>query len=337
MRGKAALRFLSRYGIVLGLLAICLGLTLASPVFFTRRNLLNVARQISENAIIATGMTFVILTGGIDLSVGSLLALVGVVGAMVLTHEGLLVAWEPGMVMALTFIAGLGVGGGVGALNGLMVAGFRVPPFIATLAMMTICRGLARLLTNGIPVGLPPASDPWFSEKARMLERFSVWGQGYWLAVPVPVWVMGAVMLLAHGILTQTRFGRYVYAIGGNPTAARLSGVKVGMVVFSVYLIVGLLTAISGLIEMSMLQSGAPEAGFLYELNAIAAVVVGGTSLSGGRGSVGGTLVGALLIGVLNNGLNLLGISPFYQDIAKGVVILAAVLFDQWTKKEARP
>lgn len=318
----------------MGFLLICGVLSLSTEKFFTARNLTNVAQQVSQNAIIAVGMTFVILTAGIDLSVGSVLALVGVFTAATLTSSPLHATWGPGAIVAGAVGVGLLTGAGAGVVNGTAVALFRVPPFIATLSLMTIARGLARLYTNGVPIGLPSADDPFYESKAQILETFSLLGHGRWLNVPVPVWVTFTTVLVAYLVLAQTHFGRYVYAVGGNLEAARLSGVPVRRVVFAVYIIAGVLTGISGIIEMAMLQSGGPEAGFLYELNAIAAVVVGGTSLMGGRGGVWGTLVGALIIGVMNNGLNLLEISPFWQDIAKGLVILVAVLFDQMTKRE---
>ncbi len=282
-------------------------LSFLSSSFLTVSNLLNIARQVSINAIIAAGMTFVILTGGIDLSVGSVLALSGAIIA------GLLAAGRPVLV---GIAAGLAVGALLGLVNGLVIAKGRVQPFIATLAMLTIARGATLVYTDGRPItGLPDA--------------FVYLGAGEIGRVPVPVVLMAAVFVIFYIVLTQTVLGRYVYAIGGNEEAARLSGVNVPFYKALVYVISGTLAAISAVILTARLNSAQPTAGAAYELDAIAAVVLGGTTLAGGEGGLGGTLLGAFIIGVLNNGLNLLDVSSFYQQVVKGIVILLAVLLDR--------
>lgn len=299
--------FLRRYGMVVAFILLMAVLSLLSDSFLTLTNLLNVARQVSINAVMAAGMTFVILTGGIDLSVGSILAIAGAIMA------GVLSAGRP---LLGGIAAGLAVGGVLGLVNGLVITRGKVQPFIATLALLTIGRGLTLVYTDGRPItGLPDAF---------------VWlGAGEVLRIPVPVLIMAAVFLVSGVILTQTVAGRYVYAIGGNEEAARLSGVNVTFYKTLVYVISGLLAAASAVILTARLNSAQPTAGSGYELDAIAAVVLGGTTLAGGEGSIGGTLLGALIIGVINNGLNLLNVSSFYQLVAKGVVILLAVLLDR--------
>ena len=281
------------------------------PSFLTVPNLTNVARQVSINAIIACGMTLIIITAGIDLSVGSLVALTGCLAMLVLNGTG-------------SDLLGLGVGlvaGGLaGALNGSLVAYARLPAFVVTLGALTIFRGLALTITNGQPI--------------IRFEGYYTWiGQGVVLGVPVPVWIMILVVLTISFILNRTAFGAHVYAVGSNETAARLSGIRVESVKFKAYVIGGLLTGLAGMILMARLSSAQPASGEMFELDAIAAVVLGGTSLSGGRGRVSGTLIGALIIGILNNSLNLLGVSSFYQLVAKGVIILLAVFVDQWLRK----
>jgi ribose/xylose/arabinose/galactoside ABC-type transport system permease subunit len=281
-------------------------LSALSPSFATVSNLFNVARQVSINAIMAAGMTFVILTAGIDLSVGSVLAYSGAIMA------GLLASALP---LGVGIGAGLAVGALLGLLNGIVITKGKVQPFIATLAMLTMARGATLVYTDGRPItGLPDAFT-WLA------------GDIGW--IPVPVVMMGLVFVGAHLILTQTVFGRYVYAIGGNEEAARLSGVNVTVYKTLVYAISGLLAAVSAVILTARLNSAQPTAGSGYELDAIAAVVLGGTTLAGGEGSVGGTLLGAFIIGVINNGLNLLNVNPFYQQVVKGAVILFAVLLDR--------
>ena len=298
-----------KLGPLLGLLLIIIIISFMSPSFLTATNIFNVLRQVSISALIAFGMTFVILTGGIDLSVGSTLALTGAISA------GLLAG---GMDPFLAMLIGLLLGAGLGAVNGVIIAKGKVAPFIATLATMTIYRGLTLVYTDGKPVsGLGDSL------------AFQMFGKGYFLGIPVPVLTMLLAFLVLYFILRKTTFGRRVYAIGGNEEASRLSGINVDRITIAVYSLTGMLAALSALILTSRLNSAQPTAGQSYELDAIAAVVLGGTSLTGGRGWIFGTLVGALIIGVLNNGLNLIGVSSFFQQVVKGVVILIAVLIDR--------
>jgi ribose transport system permease protein len=299
--------WLSRYGIVLAFLALAGALAVLSPSFLTPSNLLNVLRQISVNALLAFGMTVVILGAGIDLSVGSVLAFSGALAA------GLSVAgWPPPLAM----VAALVLGALMGLFNGVFVAYARIAPFIVTLGGLTIFRGATLVYTDGRPItGLP--------------EAFDVLGNGVWAGVPVPVWVMLAFLALTHFLLAYTALGRSIYAVGGNEEAARLSGIPIVKVKLFAYAYSGLAAALGALVLAGRLNSAQPTAGSGFELDAIAAVVVGGTSLFGGRGGVPGTFLGALIIGVLNNGMNLLDVSAFYQQIVKGGVILGALLIDR--------
>ncbi|ATP29373.1 ribose ABC transporter permease [Chromobacterium violaceum] len=304
---------LQRLGPFIALVLVAVGLSVMSPDFLTVNNLLNVMRQVSINALIAFGMTLVILLGGIDLSVGSILALSSVLTATLL---------RAGVDPMLATLLGILAGAAMGLFNGLVVSKGKVAPFIATLASMTILRGLALVFSNGSPI-------TGFDS-----ELFSILGGGY-VAGLVPVPVVWMLILFAGFwfLLKKTVFGRHLYATGGNEEAARLSGVKVDSVKLWVYTTSGAMAAMAGVVLTSRLNSAQPTAGTGYELDAIAAVVLGGTSLSGGRGWIFGTLIGALLIGVLNNGLNLLGVSSFYQQVIKGAVILLAVLLDRSNKK----
>ncbi len=305
--------FLQKIGPFIGLLLIVAIISIMSPSFLTLNNLLNVLRQVSINALIAFGMTFVILTGGIDLSVGSILALTGAVSA------GLMAG---GMDPLLAMLLGLLLGAILGAINGLIIAKGKVAPFIATLATMTIYRGLTLVYTEGKPIsGLGDSM------------AFQMLGKGYFFGIPVPVVTMIIAFGVLYFILKKTTFGRRVYAVGGNEEASRLSGISVDRIKIYVYALTGALAALASLILTSRLNSAQPTAGTMFELDAIAAVVLGGTSLTGGRGWIVGTIIGALIIGVLNNGLNLIGVSSFFQQVVKGAVILIAVLLDR--KKEA--
>ncbi|MGX9133316.1 ribose ABC transporter permease [Rummeliibacillus sp. JY-2-4R] len=298
-----------KLGPLLGLLLIIIIISIMSPSFLTATNIFNVLRQVSISALIAFGMTFVILTGGIDLSVGSTLALTGAISAGFLAS---------GMDPFLAMLIGLALGAVLGGVNGFIIAKGKVAPFIATLATMTIYRGLTLVYTDGKPVsGLGDSL------------AFQMFGKGYFLGIPVPVITMIVAFFVLFFILKKTTFGRRVYAIGGNEEASRLSGINVDRITIAVYSLTGMLAALSALILTSRLNSAQPTAGASYELDAIAAVVLGGTSLTGGRGWIFGTLVGALIIGVLNNGLNLIGVSSFFQQVVKGVVILIAVLIDR--------
>ncbi len=306
--GVAIGQALSRYGIVIAFFALCAALSLLNPYFLTPLNITNVLRQASINGILAIGQTFVILTGGIDLSVGSLLAVCGILGASLVTGA------NPGNPLAAVAL-GIGVGLGLGAVNGALVARLRVPPFVATLGMLSVARGLTFIANDGMPV-------------PRLSPDFLKLGQGFVAGVPVPVVLFGATALAAWAVLRFTTYGRYVYATGGNERSARTSGIGTRKVIFSVYAISGALAGLSGMVLAARTTSALPQAGLSYELDAIAAVVIGGTSLTGGVGSVVGTLFGALIIAVINNGLDLMGVSSYYQQVIKGAIIVLAVLLD---------
>lgn len=300
-------------GPLAGLIIFSILLGFINDNFFTLNNMLNLLRQVSVNALIAFGMTFVILTAGIDLSVGSTLALGSALTAGLLTS---------GMDPMLAVVIGLMIGFALGAINGIVITKGKVAPFIATLATMTIYRGATLVYTDGMPItGL---SDSF---------SFEMIGKGYLFGIPFPVIIMIVAFFILYFVQRKTVFGRQVYAVGGNEDAARLSGIKTDRVKIWVYSITGMLAVLAGIIITSRLDSAQPTAGTSYELDAIAAVVIGGTSLAGGRGRIAGTLVGALIIGVISNGLNLLNVSSFYQQIVKGGIILVAVLFDRSEKK----
>ncbi|AWS49866.1 MULTISPECIES: ribose ABC transporter permease [Providencia] len=295
---------------LIALLVLIAIVSTLSPNFFTVNNLFNILQQTSVNAIMAVGMTLVILTSGIDLSVGSLLALTGAVAASMVGAE----------VNALVAVAGaLALGAAIGACTGVIVAKGKVQAFIATLVMMLLLRGVTRVYTDGSPI------NTGFSDNADL---FGWFGIGRPFGIPTPVWLMIIVFAAAWYMLHHTRLGRYIYALGGNEAATRLSGINVDRIKIVVYALCGLLAALASVIEVARLSSAQPMAGNGYELDAIAAVVLGGTSLAGGKGRIVGTLIGALILGFLNNGLNLLGISSNYQMIVKAVVILLAVLVD---------
>lgn len=302
------------FGTLAGLLVLCVALWIATPHFLTTANLLNVVEQSTLIGIIAVGMTFVILTAGIDLSVGSIVALSGVAMGT---------AFRAGLPVFAAALTGLAVGLACGLANGALITLGRLPPFIATLGMMSIARGGALMLSDGRPISGYPAS---FREVAT----------GDVMGVPVPVLLMLAIYGIAHFVLTRTTLGRYTYAIGGNEEAAELSGISVRAYKSAVYGIAGLLSAVTALLLVARLDSAQPIAGIMYELDAIAAVVIGGTSLLGGSGSVIGTLIGALIMGVLRNGLNLLGVSSYLQQVAIGGVIIVAVLMDMTLRRRAR-
>ncbi len=300
------MQFANKFKSAIGLIVLVTALSFLSNYFLTMHNLINVTRQVSINAILAFGMTFVILTGGIDLSVGSILALSSVVTA------GLL---DSGLSLGFVIIIGLAVGTILGLANGILVAKGKMQPFIVTLGTMTIARGLTLIYSDGRPIS-------GFNEAFRFL------GAGHIFGIPVPVVIMFLLLALSYIVLKKTPFGRYVFAIGGNEKATKLSGINNDRIKIGVYAISGLLSSISGIILASRLNSAQPTAGTGYELDAIAAVVLGGTSLSGGQGGIVGTIIGALIIGILNNGLNLLNVSSFYQLVAKGAVILIAIFLD---------
>lgn len=292
---------------LIGFIILMAIMSFGSDQFLTASNLTNVLRQVSIVGILAVGMTFVILIGGIDLSVGSVMALTGTMMA------GMMINFSLPPILAI--LIGIGIGVLIGYITGSLVAYARIPAIIVTLAMMEIARGAGLLYTGGYPLsGLPG--------------NFSVIGRGYVFGIiPVPVLIMAVVFLIAYIILNHLPFGRYIYAIGGNEEAVRLSGVKVKKYKIMVYVISGITASISGMILVSRLMSGQPNAGEGYELSAIAAVVLGGTSIAGGRGHIGGTLLGALLMGVLSNGLNLMGVSSYVQMVLTGIIIIGAIYF----------
>ncbi|MBB6215916.1 ribose transport system permease protein [Anaerosolibacter carboniphilus] len=308
---KINIEKLLKFKSVIGLLFFTVVISLLSPQFLSFSNILNVFRQTSINSIIAAGMTFVILTGGIDLSVGSILAFAGAVCASLIAS---------GMSPLIAVMIALGIGIVVGGLTGVIINKGKVQPFIATLVTMTVLRGATLVFTDGKPITLGGGGSA---------EKFSTIGNGYFLGIPIPIYITLIVFVASYYILRQTRLGRYVYALGGNEEATKLSGISVGKIKVIVYAISGLFAALAGIIITSRLASAQPNAGSGYELDAIAAVVLGGTSLSGGFGSILGTVVGALIIGILNNALNILNVSSYFQMIVKGAVILVAVLLDR--------
>ena len=331
--------WVGKYGVGIALAALVLLAAIAVPGFFTRANLTTVLLHVSVNAILALGITFVIVTAGIDLSVGSVVGLAGVLVAATITSDGVLTTVGVLGAMFIAVAVGIGAGAAIGLANGAVVAYLRVAPFMVTLAMMTIARGAARLLTGGVPIGFPATDDPNFDLKVAARDMLNNLGggripfPGLPRGFPVPALVMLILVLLGAFVLTRTKFGRHVYAVGGNEEASRLSGVPIRRVKLGVYAISGACAGVAAVLLVGQLRSGGPDAGMLYELNAIAAAVIGGASLFGGLGTAWGALIGALLIGVLNNALDLMGVQAFWQEISKGGIILAAVLFDVWTKR----
>lgn len=296
------------------LVALCAVAIYLSPSFLQVGNLMNVGRQIALFGIVSIGMTFVILTRGIDLSVGSIVGVVAVSSAMLLSS---------GTAIPVVIFLALLMGAALGALNGLGVVFCQMPPFIMTLGTLVMGRGIAMTIANGEPQTLGEATD-----------AFYFLGGGFLLGVPVPIWIFAGVALIAFVVLRSTSFGRQVYAVGSNAEAARLAGIKVGAVLMSVYVVSGVLASLTALITISRLTVGEPTAGTNLELEAIAIVVIGGTSLFGGEGTVIGTVIGAAIIAVIANILNLLGISPFTQQIVKGAIIIAAVMFEVYRHRQ---
>lgn len=305
---KTSTGHLSKYGIFIAFILICIILSIATPYFFTAQNIIIVLRQVSINGILAIGVTYVIIAGGIDLSLGSVLALTGVIAAS-FAHPGT-------FALAVPVLLAILVGMAIGAVNGLVITLGKVAPFIVTLGMMTIARGLALVWSDGRPVtNLSPA--------------FNYIGGGDFLFVPVPILLFGLVIFISAVVLNYTRMGRYIYAVGGNENAAKASGIRVNRVKLFAYIMCSGLAGLAGVILAARINTGQPNAGIAYELDAIAAVVIGGTSLMGGRGSIAGTVIGVLIIGVINNGLDLLNVSSYYQQIIKGIIIIVAVLLDR--------
>jgi ribose transport system permease protein len=314
--------FFARFRSLLALALMVLVLSVLSDRFLTPDNGWNILRQISVNLCLSVGMTLVILSGGIDLSCGAILALAGAMAAGLLKN-GLAI---PGTELLLQFttsgaiLAGVLVGGAAGWVNGFAITRFSLPPFVATLGMFSIARGLTMLWTGGFPI-------------TGLGDGFGHLGTGTFLGMPMPVWIMLALTAVFIVVTKRTRFGRHLYAVGGNERAARLTGLNVSRIKLAVYTLAGALAGVAGLIVTARLDSAQPNAGLGYELDSIAAVVIGGTSLSGGRGSIWGTVLGCLIIGVLNNGLFLLNVSPFWQQVIKGLVILLAVALDKMNAK----
>ena len=314
---------LLRFQSVIALLLMCIILSLLTDRFLTAENSWNVMRQISVNLIVSVGMTLVILTAGIDLSVGSVLALCGAITAGMLKFGAEFADANIyiGFTLFGAIIGGVVAGSFLGWFNGVFITRFKVPPFVATLAMLTIARGLTMLWTGGFPV-------TGFESNMAFI------GTGWFLGIPMPVWISAVVVLAAVILTRKTRLGRHIYAVGGNEKAAELSGLNVKRIKVIVYTIAGALAAVGGLIVTSRLDSAQPNAGMGLELDSIAAVVIGGTSLSGGKGTIMGTVQGALIIGVLNNGLVLLNVSPFWQQVVKGFVILLAVVIEKFNERK---
>ncbi len=322
MDTKTLMAKLLKFQSVIALLLMCIILTLLTDRFLTTENSWNIMRQISVNLVVSVGMTLVILTAGIDLSVGSVLALCGAITAGMLkfgaefTDANIYV----GFTLFGAIAGGVLAGSFLGWFNGMAITRFRVPPFVATLAMLTIARGLTMLWTGGFPI-------TGFEGNMAFI------GTGWLLGIPMPVWIAAVVVVAAVILTKKTRLGRHIYAVGGNEKAAALSGLNVRRIKIIVYTIAGALAAVGGIMVTSRLDSAQPNAGMGLELDSIAAVVIGGTSLSGGKGTILGTVQGALIIGVLNNGLVLLNVSPFWQQVVKGFVILLAVVIEKLNAK----
>ncbi len=316
---------LLRFRTIIALLVIIIIFSFLSKTFLTVENILLMTRHVAINAFLAIGMTFVIISGGIDLSVGSILGLTGMlVGALIdvgipLKMFGVVVYLHTWLIVVIGIIAG----GLIGAVNGVVITKLRVAPFIATLGMQYVARGFALLSSNG-------STFPFLYGNPKLGNAGFTWlGEGDILGIPVSIWMLAVVAVIAMFVAKRTPFGRHVYAVGGNERAAQLSGVRVKRISFTVYIIAGALAALAGLVVTSQLVAAHPASGESYELNAIAAAVLGGTSLMGGRGTIGGSIIGAFVIGILADGLVMVGVSDFWQQVIKGLVIIVAVAIDQ--------
>lgn len=307
-------RYLQQFAMVIALAVMMTVVSSLNPNFLTASNLLNVARQVALTAILGAGATVVIISGGIDLSVGGVIALTGALVAKTL------IATDGNILLAI--FVGLGVGASTGVFHGLVITRLNIQPFIVTLATMTITRGMVLILTSAIPISL------------LAYEEFGILGQGYIGPIPIPIIIMLAVFAFTFFLLKKTQFGRYTFAIGGNETATRIAGVNVDYYKVLIYTFNGLLVGLSGIIFTSRLLAGIPTLGVGFELTAITMVILGGTSFVGGQGTIWGTLIGAMILGVLANALNLLNVSAFYHDLSTGVVILIAVVIDQLLRRE---
>jgi len=326
--------FMGKYAIYIAFVVLCLILAILSPGFFTLKNATNVLKQATILGIIAMGTTFVLVSGGMDLSSGSIVALSGVISAIFAAPGGISQAFSgfihdqagteqllqsaSSMPLIVPILVALLVGLISGVINGVITAKGKVPPFIVTLGMMTIARGAALLAADGGTV-------PYVTE-------YKTIGGGYFLGVPILIYIFVAIIIMTIFILNKTRFGRHIYAIGGNETAAHISGVHVDRVKILVYMLAGTLSGLAGLLLASRISCGSPVSAQGYELDAIAACVIGGTSLSGGTGNLMGTIIGVLFIGVMSNGLDMMNVSSYYQQITKGIIIILAVLYDAGSK-----
>lgn len=300
------------YGVLIGFVVLCIAISMATPAFLSKQNVLNLLRQSSIIGIISAGMTFVIISGNFDISVGAVAALSGVIVMRLATT---------GTNLFLAIIAAIVVCAIIGLVNGITVAKINVPSLIATMAMVTIVRGILLMITGGYPI----------TQTIPMLDSL---GNGYFLGIPMPVIVFILVVIVSYIVLTQTKFGRHIYSIGGNQDASKLNGINVDSQKIKVFIINAVLAAIAGLVLTGRLGTASPVAGDSYDMDAIASVVIGGTSVSGGSGSVLKTIIGVLLMSVINNSFNLLGIDIFFQYIFKGLIILVAVGFDSYSKKK---
>ena len=311
--------FVKKYAIIGILLLFIIALAIATGGnFLQTQNLINVIRQVSAIGVIAVGMTFVIIARGIDLSVGSILAMSAVVSASLVQMPGAANTLYPNLSLhpILGVLAGLAVGALLGLVNGSLVAYFKIAPFIATLGMMTAARGLALIYTGGRPL-------------SKLNPGFNWIGQGDIVGIPVPIIIFALVAVVAHMMLSRTRFGRHVFAYGGNEQAARVSGININRINLGIFTMTGLLAGLAGILLSARIGSGNPQLGLGIELDAITATVIGGTSFAGGVGTIWGTIVGALIIGIINNGLDLLNVSPFMQQVVKGVIIVVAIIIDE--------
>jgi ribose transport system permease protein len=300
------------FGVVLTFIVLFVALSVASPAFLTVRNLVNILDQSASVGIIACAATLVIIAGGFDLSAGAIFALTGVVAAKIANVSD---PW-------LGMLAGLLVGLALGVLNGVLISGFRINPFVATLSTGMMIRGLAVVITSGFLVTVAA-------------EAYTTIGRGSALGIKYSVWIFAAFIAVSWFVLARTRLGRQIYAVGGNPEAARLSGIRVGWVQTITFAISGFAAALAGLIASSRVSTGQADAGALIELTAIAAVVIGGTSIAGGEGTIWRTVIGVLLLALIGNGFNMLSVEPFYQDIVKGAIIVVSVAADAWSKRRA--
>lgn len=309
---KIKIDHLGQYGIVIAFALICILLAFLHPAFLTLSNLTVILTQVSVNALLAFGVTFVIISGGIDLSLGSILAVAGIAAAIF--------AREDAYPLIVPILAGLGTGLLFGAFNGAIITKSKVPPFIVTLGTMTIARGMALIFSNGRPV-------------SNLSESFNFIGGGALWGIPFPIIILVVAFAGCAVLLGKTTWGRYIYAVGGNELAARASGINVGKIKMMVYTLCGGLAGLAGILLTSRITTGQPNAGMGFELDAIAAAIIGGTSTSGGTGTMVGTLMGALLIGVISNGLDLMNVSSYYQLVVKGMIIVGAVVLDSVNKR----